>query len=102
MKRIRQKLGGSKGETLPEALIASLLAGTALLALSSMIMVSHQMIDRSNNTMKAFYEEVNQIEKQLVSPKNGVVTIMSLDNMQAQIDVKIYKTDESHLAAYTK
>ena len=102
MKRIRQKLGNSKGETLPEALVASLLAGIALLALSSMIMVSHQMIDRSNDTIKAFYEEANQIEKQSIPPKEGIVTIVSSDKTQAQINVKVYKTDETNLAIYTK
>lgn len=101
MERIKQKLGDSKGETLAEVLVASLLAGIALLALSSMIMVSHQMIDRSDETVKAFYEEINQIEKLSISPKGGIVTVSS-DKRQAQIDVKVYKTDESNLAIYTK
>ena len=102
MKRIRQKLKNSKGETLVEALVASLLAGIALLALSSMIMTSHRMIDKSNDTVKAFYEEINQIEKRSLNPKNGIVTIRSSDNTQIQINVKVYKTDKSGLAVYTK
>ena len=102
MKRIRQKLKNSQGETLAEALIASLLAGIALLALSSMIMASHRMMDRSNNTVKAFYEEINQIEEQAIHPKNGTVTIMSSDKTQTKLNVKIYKTDESGLAIYTQ
>lgn len=102
MKRIRQKLKNSKGETLAEALVASLLAGMALLALASMIMVSHGMMDRSNKAVKAFYEEVNQIEKQLIHPKSGTVTIISSGKTQTQIDVKVYKTDESNLAVYTQ
>lgn len=102
MKRIRQKLKNSQGETLAEALIASLLAGIALLALSSMIMASHRMMDRSNNTVKAFYEEINQIEEQAIHPKNGTVTIMSSDKTQTKLNVEIYKTDESGLAIYTQ
>lgn len=98
--KLRKKLGDSKGETLAEALVASLLAGIALLFLASMIMVSHRMIDRSSNGVTAFYEDANQIENQTVEPKDGHVTLISSDHTQTQINVKIYKTD-SGLAVYT-
>lgn len=91
--KLRKKLIESKGETLAETLVASLLAGIAMLFLASMILVSHRMIDRSSNAVKDFYEDANQIENQAMDPTNGQVTIISSDNTQTQIDVKIYKSD---------
>lgn len=102
MKGIRQKLKGNKGETLAEAMVASLLAGIALLVLSTMIMVSHRMIDNSSNAVKEFYEGANEIERESGAFENGTVTITGSDHKKTQIEVKIYKTEESGLAVYTK
>lgn len=104
MKKIRQKLKSSKAETLGEVLVASLLAGIALLSLSSMIMASHRIIDSSSNLVKTFYEEKNQLEKQSVQPEAGNVTIRKKDNTEINteinIDVEVYKTNENGLALY--
>lgn len=102
MKKIRQKLKNSQGETLGEVLVAALLAGIALLSLSSMIMASHKIIDRSSNIVKAFYEEINDLERQSLQPKNGIVTIRSKDNTQVNINVDVYKTSENGLAIYKR
>lgn len=102
MKKIGKRLINSQGETLGEVLVASLLGGIALLTLSSMIMASHKIMDRSNNTVKAFYEEINQLERQSIEPKSGTITIKSDDNMEAHINVKIYKTNKNGLAVYSK
>ena len=102
IKKTRRKLTNAKGETLGEVLVASLLAGIALLSLSSMIMVSHRIIDRSSNVVKAFYEEINEIERQSLQAKNGIVTIRSKDSTQVNIDVQVYKTEENGLAIYKR
>lgn len=102
MKGIRQKLKENKGETLAEAMVASLFAGIALLALSTMIMVSHRMIDSSSNAVKEFYEDANDIERLSGEFEQGTVTIIGSDHTTSRIDVKIYKTEESGLAVYTK
>lgn len=102
MEKIRQKLKSSRGETLGEVLVASLLAGIGLLSLSSMIMTSHRIIDRSSNLVKVFYEEVNELEKQSLESKSGMVTIKSKDNSDVNINVDIYKTKENGLALYKR
>lgn len=97
-----KKLKESKGETLAEAMVASLLAGIALLILSTMIMVSHRMIDNSSNAVKEFYEGANKIESKSGQFEQGTVTIIGSDHTKTGIDVKIYKAEESGLAVYTK
>lgn len=102
MDRVLKKFKNAKGETIAEALIASFIAGIGLLILATMIRVSHQMVDNSNKVIDTFYAEVNQIEKKLLTPKSGTVTIVSLRNQDVQIDVNIYKVDKSELAMYSK
>ena len=102
MNRIRKKIENSKGETLAEALVASLLAGIALLALSSMIMTSHRMMDQSQQTVQQLYEDMNSIENRTISPQSGNVIISGKDNMQTHISVDIYKASNSGLASYAR
>ena len=100
MDRIRKKIENSKGETLAEALVASLLAGIALLALASMIMASHRMMDQSQKAVQQIYEDMNAIESRTISPQSGNVTITGQDTMQTKISVDIYKASNSGLASY--
>lgn len=101
MNKVGQKLKSFKGETIAEALMASLLGGIGLLILATMIRVSHRMIDNSNSIVNGFYEEVNLLENQSIVPKDGMVTIIDLNNTKAEIHVKVYKTNKSELAMYT-
>nr|WP_307990995.1 hypothetical protein [uncultured Niameybacter sp.] len=101
MNKVGQKLKSLKGETIAEALMASLLGGIGLLILATMIRVSHGMIDNSNDIINVFYEEVNLLEKQSIVPKEGTVTITDLNNTKAEIHVKVYKTNKNELAMYT-
>lgn len=101
MNKIEQKLKSFKGETIAEALMASLLGGIGLLILATMIRVSHRMIDNSNSIVNAFYEEVNLLENQSIVSKDGTVTITDLNNTKAEIHVRIYKTNENGLVMYT-
>lgn len=104
MNRISEKLKDVRGETLAEALLASLLAGIALLILASMIMASHRMIDKSSDTIEKFYDDINKIEKQEEPYKEGTVVIKSENNPEKEINirVRIFKITDGSLAAYTK
>ncbi|WP_066719376.1 hypothetical protein [Clostridium sp. Marseille-P299] len=104
MNKISEKVKDVRGETLAEALLASLLAGIALLILASMIMVSHRMIDKSSETIEAFYGDINNIEKQEGPCNEGTVVIKSKNTPEKEIkiEVKIFKITDGSLAAYTK
>lgn len=102
MKKIQETLKETKGETLVEVLVASLLSGMALMTLFFMIQVSHHLIDKGNRVVQTNYDNFNQIEKQEMKPEVGTITIKDSDQMQVEIEVSVYKTKDGKLAVYAE
>lgn len=94
------KLRCSKGETLVEVLLGSLIAGIALVGFFTMLMASNRMMERSDDSIKAYYEDMNAIEQQALSPNRGLITITDEEHRVIQIEVNIYQTEDNPLAAY--
>ena len=65
MKKIQEILKETKGETLVEVLVGSLLSGMALMTLFFMIQVSHHLIEKGNRSVQASYDAFNQMGGQL-------------------------------------
>lgn len=97
---IRKKINNSGGETLIEVLVASLVAGVALLGLATMIMVSHKMMDTSGKNGDVYYEDINAIELRTAPKSSAIVTIIDNEHGNTQIHVDLYKTDDNLLAVY--
>ena len=102
MKKIQEILKETKGETLVEVLVASLLSGMALMTLFFMIQVSHHLIEKGNRSVQASYDAFNQIEKQEMAPEAGTIRIKDSNLMQVEIEVSVYKTKDGKLAVYAK
>ena len=100
MKKIQEILKETKGETLVEVLVASLLSGMALMTLFFMIQVSHHLIEKGNRVVETSYNNFNQIEKQEMEPEAGTITIKGSNQMQVEIEVSVYKTKDGKLAVY--
>lgn len=60
-RRVLRKLGGRKGETLAEVLIALLIAALALTMLASTIASSSKIILRSKDKMESYYDKNNEM-----------------------------------------
>lgn len=97
---IRRKMNDSSGETLAEVLVASLVAGAALLGLATMIMVSHKMMDTSGSDRSTYYEHVNGIELRAMPKSSAVVTIKDNEYGNTEITVDLYKSEDNLLAVY--
>lgn len=102
LKTIKLKTTCSKGETLVESLAAILLIVISLLGFYSMLMASSEMMKTSNEIIKDFYENTNQLEqrKDSVLLTNGTVKITDEEYNMAQIEVTMYKVEGNALTVY--
>lgn len=87
-KKALRKLKEQAGETIAEVLVALLISSVALIMLASMISSTNSMVTKSKNTMKAYYEANENLEKLqgsedsiiiTISGKNGTETITMKD-----------------------
>lgn len=98
--RIRRKIKDSSGETLAEVLVASLVAGIAMLGLATMIMASQKMMNTSGMDSSTYYEQVNRIELRTAPKASAVVTIKDNEYGDTHIHVDLYKSEDNVLAVY--
>ena len=75
-KLVWKKLKGQSGETLTETLVALLIAALALTMLAGMISSTTRIVTQSKATMKTYYEENNQVAKQ-VAPEASATIILA-------------------------
>lgn len=107
---IRNKLSKDKGESLAEVLIAVLIISVGLVLLSSLVIASSKLVDKSQTRMSSVYNAVNTLEESrdnpaatteidIVSEKLGAGSMMIVSN------VKIYKAEvssDASIVSYSK
>ncbi len=94
--KIREKLENSKGETLVEVLVATLIAAIAMLGLATMINASKNIMDTSAKAIDDFYSHVNKVEREdasVKSPEKGTITITG-EFGTINIDVNMYISED--------
>ncbi|MGF6376134.1 Tfp pilus assembly protein PilV [Clostridiales Family XIII bacterium PM5-7] len=104
MSKLRKKLLDKKGETLAEVLVAVLVSAAGMLLLSSIIMSSVRIVDKSNASMAVMYDGATAMElkdaDQLISAQISVTFDREIPKVLS-IPICIYKDDASNLVSYT-
>ena len=94
-KLVWKKLKGQAGETLTETLVALLIAALALTMLASMISSTTRIVTQSKATMKAYYENNNQVAEQGIAGAPATITLAT-DGGTAELkdySVSVYLND---------
>ena len=102
MRKVIQRFKEEKGETLAETMVSALIAGIGLLMLSSMLIAAQRIITNSNDAVKNFYQEMNQIENRTAASESKKVVIEDIEGTRAEINVTVYQSDGGEVAAYAK
>ena len=76
MKKIRNKLKSTAGETIAEVLIALLISSLALVMLAAMINASSNMILKTQKTMNSYYEGFETLAKQSDTGNSGTIKLV--------------------------
>ncbi len=102
--KIIRRIGGSKGESLAEVLIALLISSLGLVLLAAMITSSGNMLTSSKAAMKEYVAAENRLAEQGSSSLEGSVVISSggsslklTDASGSSIDVLYYLNDSNGL-----
>ena len=86
MKSVQKKLQSRAGESITETLIALLISSLALVMLAGAISTTWNLVDRSDNTLKAYYEANTALESGNGGDAwSGTVTIKTADNTAVRL-----------------
>ena len=107
---MRSKLNKDKGESLAEVLIAVLIIAVGLVLLSSLVIASSRLVDKSQTRMSSVYNAVNTLEESSVNPDAAseidiVSESMGASDMMIVSNVKIYKANvdsDTSIVSYSK
>ena len=66
---MKNKLKSNDGESIAETLVAVLIAAFALLMLAGTVNTSSNLITKSQNTLKEYYESENNLEERTGTPQ---------------------------------
>ena len=75
MSAITAKLRGTRGESLTETLVATLIASLALLLLAGAVTTSTRVIDKSRKTIGSYYEEKTAIQNGTTETSETSMTV---------------------------
>lgn len=102
MKKIKNRLCSSKGETLAEVLISLLIIGMSTMMLAGMINTAGQLSARTNERDTDFLNALNDIEGKGSegSWKEETVTITDTERPGSPIPIQVKLYDNDRLKAY--
>ena len=93
MDRFLEKLKSTKGETISETLVATLIAAIAMLMFSSMVIASRNVIENSKKTISDHYEWTTKMafSNDAVKKENAEAKFtVPLVNKDSTVSVKLY------------
>lgn len=108
MKQIKNKLTSSKGESIAEVMVASLIAALALLLLATMIMSSTHLVQKSEKTMDDYYNQISNLDSGQANHSDSNVTIKRTYEDKVthitvpDITVAVQKYSDSEYFAYSR
>ena len=92
-KRICRKLRSKAGETIAEVLISLLISSIALIILAEMIGAATNMVTSSENTLKAYYEESNNLAQQTTGSSSASVTL-TMDGTEFSEPINLFENEK--------
>ena len=100
---IRNRLYNTRGETITETLFAALLVTLAILAFSSMVILSGRIIIQNDEKFQQIYQNINAIEARSSHTTTTNVQIELSDPMSTiTVPVTLYYTSDPDLTLYIK
>ena len=97
MRRVIGKLRSSRGESLTEVLISTLIAAVALVMLASMVATGANLVEQSKDRLTAYYEAGNALAAQ--EPETDGPTIEL--ELKDEEDTAVYlRADGNKIEAY--
>lgn len=101
MKRLFEKLNSTRGESLSETMISSLVIALGFILAVSMILAASNMVSNADKKWKEYYENKNTLEERAGGSAAGILTLKS-DTQQISENIVIYSSEDETLAAYEK
>lgn len=99
---IRTKLISKNGESIIEALVGLLIMALGIILLSTMIVASSRIVDKSNKRLESMYSTTNDLEGKVGDHEEKTITIeLDGSSSSVEVDLTTTKNKENSFSLYS-